>query len=364
MQTPLSENRIIIACAGSGKTTRLIKEALAARDRRIAIITYTNNNIREIVRRFGERNSGVPRHVAVMSWFSFLLRECARPYQRSKYTEKRIESIEFVNSQSTRGIAEANTKGYYFAGGDRIYSDKIARFVVECEMASCQAVTTRLGQIYTDLFIDEFQDLAGWDLDVVKMLLQSGVRVTLVGDPRQHIYETNPASKNKQYRGVGIVKLVEEWERKGLCSLEHMNATYRCNRSICEFSNRLWPNMAAMTPLQDSVTGHDGLFLVGKDVVEEYMRQFHPQVLRYYKRARRYGHDALNFGQVKGLEFDRVLIVPTRAVEKHLQSGEVRHVEKSRAKLHVAVTRAFRSVAFVYDGSSVVVGSRWAPESV
>lgn len=72
---PLSENRVVIACAGSGKTTRLVNESLASRDRRIAIVTYTNNNIREIVKRFGELNSGVPGHVDVMTWFGFLLRE-------------------------------------------------------------------------------------------------------------------------------------------------------------------------------------------------------------------------------------------------------------------------------------------------
>ena len=130
---PSSENRVIIACAGSGKTTRLVTEALNDRDRRIAIVTYTNNNTREIGKRFAEMNSGVPRYVDVMTWFGFLLRECARPYQRSKYYEKRIESLLFVNKQSTRGIAEANTRHYYFAGGDLIYSDKIAQFVVECE---------------------------------------------------------------------------------------------------------------------------------------------------------------------------------------------------------------------------------------
>lgn len=69
---PSSENRIIVACAGSGKTTRLVNEALASRDRRIAFVTYTNNNTREIKKKFGELNSGIPKHVDVMTWFAFL----------------------------------------------------------------------------------------------------------------------------------------------------------------------------------------------------------------------------------------------------------------------------------------------------
>lgn len=243
---PSIESRVIIACAGSGKTTRLVAEALANRDRRIAIVTYTNNNTREISKRFGDLNSGMPKHVNVMTWFAFLLRECARPYQRSKYAERRIESLLFVNQQSARYVSESETRRHYFANDELIYSDKIAKFVVECEKKSSRRVTARLGQMYTDVFIDEFQDLAGWDLEVIQLLLQSGVRVTLVGDPRQHIYSTNPSQKNKQYLGIGVVKLLEQWKRAGLCSVERMNDTHRCQGAICDFTNALWPGMDAI----------------------------------------------------------------------------------------------------------------------
>lgn len=357
----LSENKVIIACAGSGKTTRLVTEALACCDRRIAIVTYTNNNMREISKRFGETNSGAPKHVDVMTWFGFLLRECARPYQRSKYDEKRIESLLFLNQQSTRGVKETDTACYYFANGELIYSDKIAKFVVECEKNSSNAVTKRLREMYTDIFIDEFQDLAGWDLDVIEMLLRSGIRITLVGDPRQHIYSTNPSNKNRHYLGIKIVNLVEKWKKKGLCVLELMSESYRCNKAICDFSNMLWPGMDAITPLKNDMTDHDGVFLVARNVMAEYIQRFQPKVLRYSSAANTYGYDAMNFGLAKGLQFGRVLILPTEPIKKYLQSGELSHVEKSRDKLHVAITRARHSVAFVFDDHAPSVPNRWLP---
>ncbi|MEX1024742.1 MAG: UvrD-helicase domain-containing protein [Planctomycetota bacterium] len=356
-----SDNKVVIACAGSGKTTRLVTEALAHRDRRIAIVTYTNNNTREISKRFGELNSGVPKHVDVMTWFSFLLRECARPYQGAKYDKQRIESLLFVSQQSARYIHETDTARHYFANGELIYSDKIAKFVVECEKSSSKAVTARLGEMYTDVFIDEFQDLAGWDLEVIEMLLRSGIRIMLVGDPRQHIYSTNPSSKNKQYLGIKVVSLVERWRQSGLCALDPMSGTYRCNQAICDFSNALWPGMDAMTPLQGDTTDHDGVFLVAKDAVAEYMQRFRPQILRYDKRANTFGCEALNFGLAKGLQFERVLVIPTEPIRQYLRSGELRHVTKSKDKLHVAVTRARRSVAFIFDGHSPCVPNRWEP---
>jgi DNA helicase-2/ATP-dependent DNA helicase PcrA len=275
------------------------------------------------------------------------------------YATRRIESLVFVNQQSAQYIAETDTAQHYFANGELIYSDKIAKFVVKCETQSCKAVSARLGQIYTDLFIDEFQDLAGWDLDVIEMLLQSGIRVTLVGDPRQHIYTTNPSAKNKQHLGINVVNLVEAWERRGWCSSEHMSTTYRCNSAICDFANKLWPDMNAMTSLNDDTTGHDGVFLVSTDRVEQYIRQYKPQVLRYDKSANTYGFAALNFGAAKGLQFDRVLLVPTGPIKRYLADGDLKHVERSRDKLHVAITRARSSVAFVYDSASVIVPNRW-----
>ena len=347
---PLSENRVIIACAGSGKTTRLVTEALADHDRRIAIITYTNNNKREIGKRFGERNSGIPKHVDVMTWFGFLLRECARPYQRSKYAEKRIESLLFVNQQSVRFVQETDTRQHYFANGKLIYSDKIAKFVVECDRKSSKAVSARLRQMYTDVFVDEFQDLAGWDLDVVEILLQSGIRVTLVGDPRQHIYSTSPSRKNRQYLGINVINLAGKWERAGLCLLEHMSATHRCGSAICEVSNALWPGMSAMTSLRNGTTDHDGVFLVAENAVANYIQHYRPQVLRHDKRAKTYGCEAVNFGLAKGLQFDRVLIVPTEPIKKYLKTGTLNHVMRrersfmSRLRAHGIAWRLFLTV--------------------
>jgi DNA helicase II / ATP-dependent DNA helicase PcrA len=355
-----NENRAVIACAGSGKTTLLVNEAIASRDRRIAIVTYTNNNLKEIVKRFDELNSGVPGFVEAMTWFGFLLRQCARPYQRSKYEGRRIESIMFVNTQSAKYVRETDIRRYYFAKDELIFSDKIARFVVECEKASNQSVTARLRQIYTDIFVDEFQDLAGWDLEFIQMLLQSGIRITLVGDPRQHIYSTSPAQKNKQYSGVNVIRLLEKWNRSGLCQIEpQLSRSYRCNQAVCDFANGLWPGMEAMQSLVGESGEHAGVFLVTKDAVDEYVGKFAPQILRHNKNSEAFGGEVLNFGVAKGLQFKHVLIVPTVPIRKFLETGDLKHLKGGRDKLHVAVTRAQQSVAFVFDGSSPIVHTRY-----
>ncbi|MDU5650250.1 MAG: UvrD-helicase domain-containing protein, partial [Clostridium perfringens] len=95
-----SNNRVIIASAGSGKTTKIVRESIES-NKKILILTYTNDNLQEIKKKFIEVNGIIPFNINIMSWFSFLLREAVRPYQACIYDRKRISNIDFVNGQST-----------------------------------------------------------------------------------------------------------------------------------------------------------------------------------------------------------------------------------------------------------------------
>ena len=98
---------------------------------------------------------------------------------------------------------------------------------------------------------------------------------------------------------------------------------------------------------------------MAKDNVREYVKRFSPVLLRYNRNAKTYGYSALDFGNAKGLEFDRVLIIPHGPIKKYLKSGDVNDVKGSLSKFYVAVTRAKHSVAFLYDGECSVSCTEW-----
>ncbi len=357
-----TNNKLIIASAGSGKTTFLVDEALSWPDKRILILTYTNNNHNEIKKKFYEKHSGVPKRVDVVTWFSFLLHECARPYQRSVYSNRRLETIYFHKGRSAQGAPHSEIERYYFRDGKEIYSDKISRFVIDCELNSNGLVTKRLADIYDDIFIDEFQDLSGWDLDLLEVFLKTGIRMVIVGDPRQCTYTTNNSAKNSAYRGTGVLDLVHKWEANNLCQIEYQARSYRCNQRICNFADILWPDMEKTVSLNSTTTNHDGVFIVSGDNVSEYIKRYKPVLLRYNRRTGVLGFPALNFGNSKGLGFDRCLIIPHGPIKKYLKNGVVNDVRGSLEKFYVAVTRARHSVAFLYDGKCSVACTAWQPE--
>ncbi len=340
----------MVASAGSGKTTYLVDKALSDSGKRVAVVTYTNNNLAVIKRTLCEKAGVSPARIDVRTWFEFLLHECARPYQRSVYEDKRIRTVYFPEGRSAPYARKDDVARFYFRNGEEVYSDKISKFVMECERKSAGRVTRRLSEMYDAVFVDETQDLAGYDFDLLEVVMQAGIPMVLVGDPRQGTYRTNESARNRRYCGSGFLDKAKEWEASGLCVVEKQARSYRCNQTICDFADKLYPDFEKTSSLNDKVTGHDGVFMVASEHLDLYNRRYSPQLLRYNRTADTHGHSAVNFGNAKGMTFDRVLIVPHGPIKKYLLSGDLSTVEGSLAKFYVAVTRARHSVAFLYDG--------------
>lgn len=358
----MTSNRVIIASAGSGKTTSLVEEALSRPAKSIALVTYTIANCNEIKRKLHEQHGAIPSRVDVIRWFTFLLHECVRPYQRFMHPTRRIKGIHFVQNRSAKWVEKKKIRQYYFWNDEEIFSDKIAEFALGCDDASGGLVLARLSQLYDEVFIDELQDLSGYDMNLVERMLQTGIRMVMVGDPRQLTYTTSESPKNRQYRGVRIRNLISEWEKKGLCQAQTHAWSYRCNQLICDFADKLWPTMPNTESRNGDKTGHDGVFVVPKCYVDEYIGRFSPVVLRYSRTTKEtYGKPALNFGYAKGLTCDRVLILPHGPIRKYLAGGDVDDVKASLERFYVAVTRARYSVAFAYDGECSVGCTPWKP---
>ncbi len=63
-------------------------------------------------------------------------------------------------------------------------------------------------------------------------------------------------------------------------------------------------------------------------------------------------YKTVNFGDSKGLTFDRVLIYPTDPFVNWLINNNSNFKPTSRSKFYVAITRARHSVGIVYDFDS------------
>lgn len=367
-------NQIIIASAGSRKTTYIVNEALSNEGENILILTYTLENIMQIRKYIILRVGFIPSNITIQSWYSFLLQDCVRPYQNFVYEDKRIEYIFYpenllsFNAQR-RYIKKENIKKYFLIKERYIINEHISEFATICNEKSSGKVISRLEGIYSKLFIDEVQDISGYDFDLIELLLKSKISCHFVGDCRQATYFTTCSPKYKKFRGKNIINLFQSWEKVGLCSIIERNNCFRSNQIICDFAEKLYPNLSKSTSFNTEQTGHDGLFIVKTEQVSDYIQKYNPIVLRYDKNSNTLGYEAKNFGATKGQTFERVLIFPTDGFKKYLSDKTLTKVVRKKnkrtgavkeeikdafhiAKLYVAITRARTSVAFVLNSDS------------
>lgn len=341
---PSHNNLAVLAAAGSRKTQHIVDCVLAGTSKHVLVTTYTTENLRQLEDRLSAGTGLLPKHVTVMSWFTFLLNQCARPYQSVVFGE--VGMMRGLNFLGERGryVPQADATRYYLDANKDMYRDAVAAFAVKANQLSGGKVVNRLTEIYDHIYIDEVQDLAGHDLDILDSLLTSPTAVTMVGDPRQATFATNNASKNRKYKGSGIALWIKA--RGAVCEIQDRVESYRCNQAICDFADALFPDLPRTISKNVQLTGHDGIFPIAPAEVAAYVERYRPVVLRWDKRTNTLGLTAMNFGQSKGSTFDRVLIFPTKPMIRYYRDRDPEDAG-DRFKLYVAVTRARYSVAFV-----------------
>ncbi|MCF7859096.1 MAG: UvrD-helicase domain-containing protein [Candidatus Cloacimonetes bacterium] len=363
-------NKLIIASAGSGKTEHIVTESKSTKNK-VLLLTYTLSNEDEIKKRFFYKYGCIPSNITIQTWFSFLIQHWVKPYQGSMHDElfvKNIRGMLFTNQQSAiryqgrKGPVywkEEETFKHYFTSDMRLFSDKVAKFAVKCNQKSSNATINRLSKLYDNIFIDEVQDLAGWDLEVLKILFSSNIKVLLVGDPRQVTYLTHVDRKYRKYNYGKIKDFVEnELSSSITCELdeESLINSHRCVEQICSFSSKLYPDLQTTCSCSNyQETEHIGLFFVNQNDIQYYLDKYQPIQLRWNRNTCCCELSAIyNFGESKGHTFNRVLIYPTSKMIEWIENNSTSLKEETRAKFYVAITRARYSVAFVLPDSKEI----------
>ncbi|MFE3757955.1 hypothetical protein ACFXO9_26910 [Nocardia tengchongensis] len=353
-------NRVTLAVAGSRKTQSIVDACAggATGVRRLAL-TFTQTGQAELQGRL-QLACAPGAAPEVMGWFAFLLRHCVRPYLPLHFSGQRLRGLNFDGDPGMYAKGTAR----FFDDDGRAYRRHLSKLAYDVSVTSNGAVVDRLSHIYDEIYIDEVQDLTGCDLYIVEQLMEfPGIDVHMVGDVRQSMFATNPRDQTyKQFRDLKMLDWFELHRASGLLDVHYNQETWRANQAIADFSDALFAAQLCFEPTvskQTEITGHDGVFAIAEADVEAYMSQFNPQALRdRITTASDVELSFRNFGTVKGLTFDRVIIYPTKTVTAFLTTGTTLK-PKTACGLYVAVTRAKHSVAFVVPNPAATGLTVW-----
>lgn len=359
-----SRNNLILAVAGSRKTQGIVDAcATSSRAERTLILTYTSANQHELRHRLSTV-AGNRARIEVAGWFSFLIRNFARPFLPFMFHGKRVGGFDF-KSPPQQGTSVTAWRRY-FNQQDEVRKVHLPQLAVRLEEASSGAGIRRLEKLYDRIYIDEVQDLSGYDLEVLRLLMGSGIRLEMVGDIRQAILSTNSREqKNKKYQYMRIWDWFNEQERIGLLEIEQRSETWRCSPEVAALADSLFGDEWGFDPtvsLNAKATSHDGIHLVRTGHIDAYVDRFDPLLLRHsVSSAKDHSHlPFMNFGLSKGLGRERVLIYPTEPIKRFIREGRALTPSQA-APFYVAITRAEQSVALVVDDPGRSSFPYWAP---
>ncbi len=371
----MNNNKLIIAAAGSGKTTYLVNQALENNYDAILITTFTEENEREIRNQIISKKGYVPSNITIKTWFSILLQHGVRPYQSVLHPKIHESDVGFylTNEKSGKKLdvtgkpilnnghpvywGESDFLKCYFTASFKIFSDKISKFVIGTDKALNGEIISRISRIYKHIYIDEVQDLAGFDLDIVKLLFKSNSSILLVGDPRQVTYQTHYSIKYEKYANGRIKTFVRnELGKKIECEVDEvtLSVSHRNNQLICDYSARLYPDLP--TPVACKCIGcrandeHLGVFIIKPSQVNQYLKIFNPIQLRWSTTSKAHPkYPVQNFGESKGATMKRVLIYPTKPMVEWIKNNNNTLTNEARSKFYVGLTRARLSTSIVMD---------------
>lgn len=234
----------------------------------------------------------------------------------------------------------------YITDSDNVRSEEASNLILLLDERSEHKVFSRLAKTYSSIYIDEVQDLAGRDIEILEKLFALDMSVVCVGDNKQATFQTHSTRTNKKKSGKNIFAFFQELQRKNIVEIQESLCSRRFNSQICSFANRVYPNDKNITSDMTEETGHDGVFLIAKEDASKYFEFFLPQELRFNKKTvDTCGFNVVNFGECKGKTYPRCLIRANKTFIDFLKGKAL----KAPEKYYVAVTRARYSNAIVVD---------------
>lgn len=328
--------RVVLAVAGSGKTSTIIDQLNA--ESRTLIVTYTTNNYLNIKKKIEEKFNYFPKNIRLYTYFTFLHSFCYKPFL---YFDLRTKGIlyEPCQNRNARGIRR------YISSSRRLYSNRIARLLQERNVLD--NVVARLSEYFDLILFDEIQDFAGHDFNFLKSVVRADADTLFVGDYFQHTFDTSRDGNVNINLHSSLERYMSELGNMGLeIDIETLSNSYRCSSTICGFvTDNLEINIGSHreegTDIQvvDDQGRADEIFQ-DDDIVK-----------LFYNNSAKYECRSRNWGDCKGEDhYGSVCIVLNQTTQKKFDGKDLASLNPmTKNKFYVALTRTRDNLYLVSD---------------
>ena len=335
------DKRVIFAVAGSGKTTYIVNSLTL--DKRSLIITYTDTNYINLSIKIAKQFGGIwPSNIKLMTYFQFLLRFCYRPFLSDII---RARGIVYVNNPNR--YAKQENIDYYLSPNGYFYSNRLALFLEKHNVVD--DIMERIRTYFDVFIIDEIQDIAGRDFNLLEKMIYTDVSMLFVGDFFQHTFDTSRDGNVNNGLFDNLSAYEKRFWSKGIqCDHETLKNSWRCSENVCKFiTEKLGIHIYSNRGSNDNTTIR---FVSDATEVTQILKS-NDIVKLHYQNSARSGVGHRNWGDTKGEDkYNDVCVLLNKTTMKKYSSGKLSELPPAtRNKLYVAITRAHGNCYFVKE---------------
>ena len=197
------------------------------------------------------------------------------------------------------------------------------------------------------MFIDEIQDFAANDFNLVCQLAEANVEIKLVGDFFQHTFDTSRDGNTQKNLHNSFNTYCQKLSSAGYTvDLESLSHSYRCSPTICSFvENNI--GISIKSHRDDTM---ELKLLEDQEAIEQVF--YNDSVVKlFYQNSKAYPGNTENWGNTKGLDHYRdVCVVLNSNSFKAYETGQLSSLAATtKNKLYVACTRAKGNLYFLSE---------------
>jgi DNA helicase-2/ATP-dependent DNA helicase PcrA len=324
------DKKLILAVAGSGKTTNLIDKLNLTE--RFYLVTYTITNASLIRLRIIKRFGYLPSNIKVFTYFNFLYSFCIKPFLFHKYN---LKGLFLENSpEPTNYFKNSNIRKYISKSG-YAYHNRLGK-LIEYENL-IEDVKLRLEKFCDHFYYDEVQDLGGHDFNFIMELSKSNVNFLFVGDFYQQTYVTSfdrnvNGNLHKDYN-----KYLKNYKDYNITiDLETLSNSWRCSPTICNYiTENLGIVIGSNRTDQTEIT-----FIEDKEILSSIIKD--DSIIKLvYSNANKRDFRAKNWGECKGEDdfIDTCIIMNVTTFNLYKKGTLDKLANRTKNKLYVALSR-------------------------
>ena len=333
------DKTLILAVAGAGKTTEIINNI--KKDDKTLIITYTENNYNILKNNIIKKFKGIPDNIKIYTYFTFLYRFCFLPLKKGF----KVKGLDF-NSNPNKYIKAKDINYYYNRVSKKMYHNRLAKI---CSDYFIDDIIKRIEKYFNYIYIDEIQDFASHDFNLLLNLIKTNCTILLVGDFYQHTFDTSRdgnVNSNLYNDYDNYINKIKNSDSNIKVDTVNFLKSKRCSKQVCEFITEY------LKIKIESYNNHDSIIreIDDENTIEKIANNDNIVKL-FYQNSKKYDmKNKDNWGNSKGNTYINTCVVLNKNSYEKYKKHKLNELPSStKNKLYVALSRATNDVYIINE---------------